>query len=559
MDKTESLAQGMLDAGSERFQFALHPDRVVFWAAGTDGGCELMGANWTGLTGQLPTQALGSGWLERVLEEDRPQVADAVRAAVAEHRGFFLHYRLLCRDGGLRRVLHDAAVRTLSSGQFNGLIATITDESGVSDYGAPQGHPAQDIYTFLDNTRLAACAVDFSGRVAHANRAMAEQLDCKPEELAGSEWVTRYVNASDRSLVRGLFDGSTAPSDLPGEIEYQLDTPDGARLYRWHLTLIRDAGGYPFNLVMMGSDITRWRIMGEHQRLTAQMFDSSNEAMVITDRDNNIISINASFTRLTGYTRDEAIGQNPRILRSGRHDDEFYRQMWQSILTQGCWSGDIWDRRKDGSCYPKFLTITAIRDEHGGITNYSAIFHDISERKSLEDQLDHLAHYDVLTGLPNRALLQDRLEQAIAGAERYRQHFALLFIDLDGFKEVNDSHSHAAGDSLLQQAGRRLRAELRNVDTAARLGGDEFVVILTDIKQRDAVALVAEKILKSLSAPYDLGELANAPVSVSASIGVSIFPNDELVANELLRSADEAMYRAKRDGKGRVVFFCNVG
>jgi diguanylate cyclase (GGDEF)-like protein/PAS domain S-box-containing protein len=310
---------------------------------------------------------------------------------------------------------------------------------------------------------------------------------------------------------------------------------------------------------MMGSDITRWRMIGDHQRLTAQMFENSTEAMVLADRDNNIISVNAAFTRLTGYTRDEAIGQNPRILRSGRHDKEFYRQMWQSILTQGCWRGDIWDRRKDGSCYPKFLTITAIRDEQGEIQNFSAIFYDITERKSLEDQLDHLAHYDVLTGLPNRALLQDRLEQAIAGAERQKQHFALLFIDLDGFKEINDNYSHAAGDRLLQLAGQRLLEEIRSMDTAARLGGDEFVVILTDVRQRDNVALVAGKILESLSAPYDLGELADAPVSVSASIGVSIYPNDELIAHELLRSADEALYRAKRDGKGRVIFFCNVG
>jgi diguanylate cyclase (GGDEF)-like protein len=232
--------------------------------------------------------------------------------------------------------------------------------------------------------------------------------------------------------------------------------------------------------------------------------------------------------------------------------------MWDSLLTLGHWRGDIWDRRKDGSFYPKFLAITTVRDERGRVTNYSAIFYDITERKALEDELDHLAHYDALTGLPNRMLLQDRLEQAIAAAERQQQHFALLFIDLDGFKPINDRYGHAAGDVLLQQVGHRLLTVVRAMDTAARLGGDEFVVILTDVKRRENAAGVAEKILEALCAPYELGDWAETPVSITASIGVSIYPNDELVAQELLRTADVAMYRAKREGKGRVSFYGNV-
>jgi diguanylate cyclase (GGDEF)-like protein/PAS domain S-box-containing protein len=559
MDKFESLAQDMVEAGSEHFQIALHPDRVLFWVTGTDGACELMSRNWSELTGQPPDQALGSGWLRRVAPGDRQRVTEAVRAAVSGQRGFFLRYQVMGHDGQLSYVLHDAAARVLPSGQFNGLIATITGESGIPAGEEDAVRPAREVYEFLDNVPLAACSVDFSGCVAHANRAMSEQLGCALEELVGTDWIGRFVSAGDRALVRSLFNGSTALSALPSEIEYQVDTCDGTKLYRWHLTLIRDAGGHPLSLAMMGSDITRWRVLGAYQRLTAQMFENSNEAMVITDQDNRIISVNASFTRLTGYSREEAIKQNPRILQSGKHDSEFYRQMWHSLATLGYWRGDIWDRRKDGSFYPKFLAITVIRDEHGAITNYSAIFYDITERKSLEEQLDHLAHYDELTGLPNRTLLQDRLEQAIAGAERQKQHFALLFIDLDGFKLVNDTLSHAAGDKLLQQVARRLLAEIRSMDTAARLGGDEFVVILTDVKQRENVALVAEKILESLSVPYDLGALSDGRVSVSASIGVSIYPNDELVAHELLRSADEALYRAKREGKRQVVFFGNVG
>jgi len=334
-----------------------------------------------------------------------------------------------------------------------------------------------------------------------------------------------------------------------------MERPGGTRLFRWHLTLIRDFAGQPVSIAMLGSDITKWRQVGDHLRLSAQMFDSSQEAMVITDRSNTIVSVNKAFTTLTGYTPAQAVGRNPRILQSGRHDQAFYQAMWSSIVERGYWRGDIWDRRRDGSYYPKYLAITAIRDEAGEITHYSAIFYDITERKALEDRLDHLAHYDSLTDLPNRMLLQDRLEQAIASAERQNNKFALLFIDLDGFKRINDEVGHPVGDEVLKIAARRLLAVIRGMDTAARLGGDEFVIILTDIRSRDNAARVAQKVLASLSQPYLVADLS---LSVSASIGISLYPSDERLASELLRSADEAMYQAKNGGKHQVRFYGNV-
>jgi diguanylate cyclase (GGDEF)-like protein/PAS domain S-box-containing protein len=307
---------------------------------------------------------------------------------------------------------------------------------------------------------------------------------------------------------------------------------------------------------MMGTDITQWRRTGAQQRLAAQMFDNSKEAMVITDRNNLIVSVNRAFSALTGYSSQEAIGQNPRILQSGKHDESFYRDMWRSILEHGFWRGDIWDRRKDGTFYPKFLAISAIRENDEEISHFSAIFYDVSERKKLEERMETLAHYDALTGLPNRMLLQDRLEQAIAYAARLQQHFALLFIDLDGFKPVNDNYNHQVGDEVLKLVGQRIGAALRAIDTAARLGGDEFVVILTDIRDIDSTNSVAEKLVSALSEPYIVGEYT---ISISASIGASIYPNDEKTAQELLRSADEAMYQAKRTGKQRVIFYGGIG
>jgi len=555
MNRNEALAQDMLDAGSEHFQIIAHPKRVLFWTADANGDCEVVSANWTEYTGQELTAAHGAGWLNVVQPEDRQRVADALRWSISARRGFYLHYQICRPDGSLRRILHDTSVRELPSGKFNGLIGTLTDESDSAAGEQALENSAQQVYEFLDSVSLAAIAIDPQGRLVHANKVIAAQIGRSAIDLLGCNWIGEFVAADDRHRVEQLFSGDQPLSLLPHEFEYQIDMPAGRRLFRWHLTLIRDYQGHPVSITMMGSDITQWRRVGDQLRLTAQMYESSREAMVITDAENRIISVNPAFTRLTGYSSDEAVGQNPRILQSGKHDVEFYRLMWKSLLDDGHWRGDIWDRRKDGSYYPKFLAITAMRDTSGKITHFSAIFYDVSERKKLEEQLENLAHYDSLTGLPNRMLLQDRMEQAIATSERQRQHFALLFIDLDGFKPVNDTFGHAFGDEVLKIVAVRLNAAIRGMDTAARLGGDEFVVVLTDIVSSENAARVADKLLLSLSEPY---EIAGETVNISASIGVSIYPNDEMVAQELLRTADEAMYSAKRDGKQRVTFYAGV-
>lgn len=547
-----SLAHDMLEAGNARFQIATHPNRVLFWSVDALGSCEVVSTNWTACTGQPFENAIGLGWLDAVHGEDRALVAGTVHAAIEAHHGFHLHYRLRRADGSARRILHVAAARVLPSGQFNGLVGTLTDESDTEAGEESLLHSEELVFEFLEGVGLAAVAIDMQGRLVHINHVMAAQIGQAPESLLGCDWIGQYVTTGDRLRLAALIAADASPSALPHELEYQVDTAKGQCLFRWHLTLIRDPAGVPASIAMMGSDITEWRRMGDRLRLNAQVFDSSNEAMVITDRQNNIISVNRAFTRLTGYEREEALGRNPRILSSGRQDAAFYRRMWESIIENGYWRGDIWDRRKDGSFYPKFLSITAIRDDAGEIVKFSAVFYDVSERKEMEAQLENLAHYDSLTGLPNRMLLHDRLEQAIAMADRQRQQFALLFIDLDGFKPVNDAHGHGVGDEVLKLVGQRLNMVIRGMDTAARLGGDEFVVILTDIHNRENTERVAEKIIGELSEPY---QVAGKTLSISASIGASLYPGDQKAAMDLLRTADEAMYQAKRDGKRRVKFY----
>jgi diguanylate cyclase (GGDEF)-like protein/PAS domain S-box-containing protein len=555
LERLQSLAHDLIEAGNEHFRIATQPTRVLFWLADTTGTCELVSGNWQDYTGQKTDDALGQGWLQVVWEEDRAKLLEALRRAISSQQGFHLHYRLLRADSQPRWVLHDAVARFLPSGKFNGLMGTVTDESDGHAGERALENASKRVYDFLDGIQLAAVAIDFDGNVVHCNQVMATLCGLEVADLLGIGWLEVVVSPASRQQVAGLIDGHVVPSVLPAEMEYQIETADGNRLFRWHLTLIRDFEGQPISIAMLGTDITQWRRLGEHSRLTAQMFDSSREAMVITDGSNRIVSVNDAFSALTGYSRQDAMGQNPSILQSGRHPPSFYQAMWACIAEQGYWRGDIWDRRKDGSCYPKYLAISAIRDEVGEIVNFSAIFYDVTERKALEDKLDHLAHFDALTGLPNRMLLQDRLEQAIASAERQRQKFALLFIDLDGFKLINDAKGHPVGDEVLKIVAQRLLAVIRGMDTAARLGGDEFVIILSDIRNAENAAWVADKVVDSLSQPYLLDGTA---LSLSASIGVSIYPNDELVANELLRTADEAMYKAKRGGKRQVKFYGSV-
>ena len=288
------------------------------------------------------------------------------------------------------------------------------------------------------------------------------------------------------------------------------------------------------------------------RRLWSMVFASTNEAIVITDHNNLIIAINAAFTRLTGYTQLEVVGQNPRILSSGQQSRGFFADMWQQLQEKGNWAGEVQDKRKDGSLYPKWLNISVVRDAEGNVTNYVGIFQDITERKANEERLAYLANNDTLTGLPNRHLLLDRLQNAISLARRTNETLCLMFLDLDNFKWVNDSLGHASGDQLLIAVATRLKETLRASDTVARLGGDEFVVLLTHIDSDLEIAQIASKIIAAVARPLDL---FGHDFHVTASMGIGLYPNDGDDAATLLKHADTAMYAAKSAGKNQYRYF----
>jgi diguanylate cyclase (GGDEF)-like protein/PAS domain S-box-containing protein len=283
-------------------------------------------------------------------------------------------------------------------------------------------------------------------------------------------------------------------------------------------------------------------------RLAASVFTFIREGITITDVNGNVRDINEAFTRITGYERAEVIGRNMNILRSGRQSREFYEVMWKSIIEDGYWAGELWNRRRDGSVYSEAITISAVRGEDGATTGYIGVFSDISLLKEHEKQLEYIAHYDSLTGVPNRVLLADRMKQAIAQASRDQEMMAVCYLDLDGFKEINDRMGHDAGDQVLVEIARRISGTIRGGDTVARLGGDEFVVLLLGLQKGEECIASLERLNETIMQSIRIGEKS---VSVGASIGVSIFPLDDDDPDTLLRHADQAMYMAKQSGKNR--------
>lgn len=300
-------------------------------------------------------------------------------------------------------------------------------------------------------------------------------------------------------------------------------------------------------------DVTARKHAEEQLRLTARVFEDAHEGIAITDRHNRIVTINRAFTQITGYSASEVVGQDPKLLQSGRQNSDYYQEMWEILKEQGIWEGEMWNRRKSGEEYPQWLSISTVYDQGGSISNYVAVFSDITERKASEEQIRVLAEYDPLTSLPNRTLFNDRLSQALSSlARRDNVRLAVLFLDLDRFKNINDSLGHQFGDQLLQVAAGRIQSCVRASDTVCRPGGDEFILLLPEIDHADDVARIAEKLLEALSRPCQIG---GQEINITASIGIVIAPEDGADATSLVQNADAAMYHSKEAGRNAYHFF----
>ncbi|MFH1873099.1 MAG: EAL domain-containing protein [Pseudomonadota bacterium] len=448
------------------------------------------------------------------------------------------------------------------------LSATILCMVGVTGYVLAIGKLVYTRNIQLRNTktrlRTVLDGVD-SGVVAISERGIVESFNRSAERIFGypaAEVLGNNVNMlmpepfhSEHDGYLGSYRRSGRRRIIGTRREVVARRKDGSL---FHMALNVDETRLNDRKVFIGSvsDISARKAEETELRIAAAAFES-HEGMLVTDARGVILRVNQAFTSSTGYTAEEAIGQTPRLLKSDRHDAAFYREMWQTLLATGSWAGEIWDRRKTGEVYPKWLTISAVKDASGVVTHYVGTHQDITERKLSEQRIAELAYYDQLTGLPNRTLLLDRLKQAITATARSDSHGALLFIDLDNFKTLNDTLGHDQGDLLLKLVARRLTRCVRAGDTVARLGGDEFVAVLADMGVGDQEAAncteaVGEKILAALNQSYMLDTVA---YHSTPSIGVTLFKGTRTSTDDLLKQADLAMYKSKDAGRNALRFF----
>jgi len=420
----------------------------------------------------------------------------------------------------------------------------------------------------LESVNHAFISVGLDGRINFFNQAAQRMLGYSSAEVVGRHTPLLFHDAGEIARLAGkLAQQLGRPVAMDMNVFFQSEAQGEVVEAEW--TYIRkDGSRFPVLLATMALwsarreiigylgvavDITERRRVEEKLRLSDEVFENSLEAIMITGTDNTIIAVNPAFTRITGYTAQEAIGCNPRMLKSGRHGPAFYAEMWSRILGEGVWSGEIWDRSRSGRLYPKWVTINAIRDAQSGKpTHFLAMFSDISERKRVEEKINFLAFNDPLTGLPNRLTLHGKLEQSIADARRHGGLVALLLVDLDRFKTINDTLGHPVGDQLLVEVARRVGGSVRGSDTLARLGGDEFVILLPGLSRELDAAQLAINISALFAKPFVID---GRELHTAASIGISLFPRDGADSENLLKNADTAMYHAKAQGGGSFQFY----
>jgi diguanylate cyclase (GGDEF)-like protein/PAS domain S-box-containing protein len=483
--------------------------------------------------------------------------AQAVDAALASGENREIEY--VVPGSNQERIVHQIrmiAVRD-EQGEVSGVLAIGRDITERKRAETALAASEQQFRSLAENSPDNVVRYDQQCRTSYCNPRMAQTLGIAPEKLLGLTPVELGAGglASDTA-----FEGHIRRALESGEssnMELTFQRPNEEVIN--HLVSFsaeRDSQGNITGVLAIGRDITELKKVESTLRVAAAAFEAQ-EGMVVTDSAGVILRINSAFTRITGYTSDEIVGKDPNILNSGRQDQEFYSAMWESINTTGFWEGEIWNKRKNGEIYPEHLTISAVKNLSGMVSNYVGTLTDITVSKKSAEEIQQLAFYDALTGLPNRRLLQDRLSQALSSSFRTDRVGSILFIDLDNFKSINDTLGHDIGDLLLQQASQRIHSCLCEGDTVSRQGGDEFVVMLNDLSAHELEAanqteLVGEKILESLRLPY---RLADRDYQVTTSIGAALFGHQNRSIEEIMRQADIAMYQAKKDGRDTLRFF----
>lgn len=408
---------------------------------------------------------------------------------------------------------------------------------------------------FQTLARLAPVGIfkaDTNGGFEYVNQRFCDISGLDPKQALGQGWL-EAVHVDDRESVFQEWERATK-TQTPFSNQYRFQYKSGPI----HWVVCRAAAEYDQQHQVLGyigtiTDITDIKRQEEHLRQAAAVFETTREGVMITDAERRIQRVNRAFTEITGYSPFECMGKTSSLMRSGRHPREFYVDMWAQINSTGHWQGEIWNRRKNGDIYPELLSISTVKNPAGEISNYVGVFADITKLKASEQELEYLAHHDPLTNLPNRMLFMSRLQHSIDQTQRQNAKFAILMLDLDRFKDVNDSFGHPAGDHLLQMVAQTLASRLRSSDTVCRLGGDEFVVLLEKLAKPEFAARIASEIITALSCAWRL--FTGNEVRIGVSIGIALFPEHGSAPAELVQHADTALYEAKKDGRNCFKYF----
>jgi diguanylate cyclase (GGDEF)-like protein/PAS domain S-box-containing protein len=533
-----------------RFRVLADNAPVLIWLAGLDKQCYHVNKVWLDFTGRTLAQEIGNGWAQSVHPDDFERFFATYVTAFDARFPFAMEYRLRRYDGEYRWILNNGVPRFAEDATFLGYIGSCIDISERKQAESALRRESEKNQAFLRNASDGIHILDPEGNLLEFSDSFCEMLGYQREEMVGmnvTEWDVNFSAADCLRVVKRQFE-----KPIRSEFQTRHCCKDGT-------VIDVEVSGFPLMLAgkpalfNSSRNITDRKQAERQLKIAATVFEAQ-EGMLISDANQLILNVNQAFSRITGYISSEVIGQTPRLLKSNRHDKAFYSVMWQSIQQTGLWQGEIWNRRKNGQVYPEWLTITAVKANNDQqVTHYVATFTDMTERKAAEDYINQLAFYDPLTQLPNRRLLYERLKHGFSVSSRNGSQMAVLMMDLDKFKAVNDTLGHAAGDELLQQVAKRMKACLREVDLVARLGGDEFVVLLENITQTEHVAPIAQAILDTLSQPFTLHQ--NHIACIGASIGIALYPEHGDTIEMLIDHADTALYCAKDNGRNCFVAF----
>jgi diguanylate cyclase (GGDEF)-like protein/PAS domain S-box-containing protein len=504
----------------------------------------------SGYSARLFMRSTTDAWSDLICPEDRRMQRRYVNEAIAACRPYEIEYRIIDAAGTERWVAENGQPQGSEadgSWWIDGIISDISErkhnEMRIEGLLAEQS-------AILDNVMFGVMFVRHR-RVVSVNRRCEELFGYSNGELTGGSTAIVFPSfeefeAAGERQYRSLEQGN----DFSEERQYRRS--DGTLFWCLVSGCAIDAQHVAEGSIWVYADISERKQAEEKLRLSATVLEHIADGVMVIDIEGRIIATNPAFTQITGYTESEALGQDSTLTRSSRHDESFYRGLWDDLGESGFWRGEIWNMRKNGELYLEWLTVSAVRDNQGLITHYVAVFSDITKVKESQDKLDHLAHHDPLTALPNRLLFHDRLQHGLQRAARDGEQLAILFIDLDRFKNVNDTLGHHIGDELLKQVATALSARLRDGDTLARLGGDEFIVLLEKVDGAFGAGHVAEKLMAMFEEPFMVSDYE---LFVTGSVGISMFPADATDLNMLIRNADVAMYQAKARGRNGYQFY----